>query len=104
MDTPDESLDVFLEKNSDGRRLADFVQFMGIDKIGYQGQKFDEKDFKKISNLRKKYPDVTISVDGGVNFDNYKDLVKAGANKLISGSAIYESENIAESIKLMQEA
>ena len=102
VNTSDEALDEFLKPNTTGRTLADFVQFMGIDKIGYQGQKFDEKDFKKISDLRKKYPDVIISVDGGVNFDNYKDLVKAGANKLISGSAIYESENIKEAVEKMK--
>ena len=102
VDTPDESLDVFLKKDDQGRRLVDFVQFMGIDKIGYQGQKFDEKDYNKISELRKKYPGLTISVDGGVNFDNYKELVKAGANKLISGSAIYESENIKQAVEEMR--
>jgi lipopolysaccharide export LptBFGC system permease protein LptF len=57
---------------------------------------------KKIKALRKKYLDLTISVDGGVNFDNYKKLVKAGANKLISGSAIYESENIKEAVEEMK--
>jgi ribulose-phosphate 3-epimerase len=104
IDTANEAMDEFLIKDPEGRRLADFVQFMGIDKIGYQGQEFDEEVIKKIKDLRKKYPDVAISVDGGVNFDNYKNLVKAGANKLISGSAIYESENIAEAIKDMQNA
>ena len=101
VNTPDEALYEFLESNAEGKRFADFVQFMGIDKIGYQGQEFDEKDYQKIKDLRNKYPSVTISVDGGVNFDNYKDLVKAGANKLISGSAIYESENIKEAVEEM---
>ncbi len=101
IDTDNKVLDGFLEKNSEGRRLADFVQFMGIDKIGYQGQEFDEEVYKKIKELRNKYSDVTISIDGGVNFDNYKELVKAGANKLISGSAIYESENIKQAVEEM---
>lgn len=101
IDTPNKVLYEFLEKNPEGRTLADFVQFMGIDKIGYQGQEFDEAVYEKISDLRKKYPSVTISVDGGVSFDNYKDLVKAGANKLISGSAIYESENIRQAVEEM---
>ena len=77
---------------------------MGIKKIGYQGQPFDEEVLKKIKDLRKKYPDITISVDGGVSFDNYKDLAKAGANKLISGSALYESENIKEAWEEMEKA
>jgi ribulose-phosphate 3-epimerase len=104
IDTPNKVLDVFLEKNSEGRALADFVQFMGIKKIGYQGQPFDDTVLEKIADLRKKYPTVTISVDGGVNFDTYKDLVEAGANKLISGSALYESDNIKEAWNEMKNA
>ncbi len=104
VNTPDKALYEFLESDAQGRRLVDFVQFMGIDKIGYQGQKFDEKVLERILEFREKYPTVTISVDGGVNFDNYKDLVKAGANKLISGSAIYESENIEQAVEEMQNA
>ena len=104
INTPNSVLDEFLEPNAQNRTLADFVQFMGIKRIGYQGEEFDEDVYEKISDLRKKYPDVVISVDGGVSFDNYKELVKAGANKLISGSALYESENMAEAVKQMQEA
>jgi len=104
INTPNEILFEFLEPNTAGRTLADFVQFMGIKKIGYQGQEFDDEVIEKIKDLRKKYPNVLISVDGGVNFDNYKDLVKVGANKLISGSAIYESENIKEAVEEMRNA
>jgi len=102
IDTPNEVLYEFLDKDVQGRTLADFIQFMGIKKIGYQGQEFDEEVYEKISDLRKKYPTTVISVDGGVNFDNYKDLIKAGANKLISGSAIYDSENIKEAVEEMR--
>ncbi len=101
IDTSNEVLNEFLEPNAQDKTLADFVQFMGIKKIGYQGQEFDEEVYEKISDLRKKYPNITISVDGGVSFDNYKYLVEAGANKLISGSAIYESENIKEAVEEM---
>jgi len=101
IDTPNDILKEFLEKNPEGRALADFVQFMGIKRIGYQGQEFDEEVYKKISDLRQKYPSVVIGIDGGVNFDNYKDLVKAGVDKLISGSAIYESEDIRQTVEEM---
>jgi ribulose-phosphate 3-epimerase len=103
IDTPNEELDVFLEQTPEGKTLIDFVQFMGIKKIGYQGQPFDEKVLDKIADLRKKYPSVLISVDGGVNFDTYQDLVEAGANKLISGSALYESENIKKAWEEMKQ-
>jgi ribulose-phosphate 3-epimerase len=102
IDTPNTVLDEFLKNEKGVQPLIDFVQFMGIDKIGFQGQEFDNKVLKKISDLRKKYKKLLISVDGGVNFDTYKDIEKAGANKLISGSAIYESDNIREAIEEMK--
>ena len=87
-----------MKPNFAGRSLADFVQFMGIKKIGYQGQEFDTEVLDKISDLRKNFPDTIISVDGGVNFENAQDIVEAGVNRLVSGSAIYESDNIREAI------
>jgi len=101
IDTPNTVLDEFLKADKDSGVLVDFVQFMGIKKIGYQGQEFDEEVLTKIKALRKKYPSVVISIDGGVNFDNNKTLIKVGANKLISGSAIFESENIKKAIEEM---
>jgi ribulose-phosphate 3-epimerase len=79
--------------------MVDFVQFMGIRNVGYQHQGFDEAIFEKIADLRQRYSGVIISVDGGVNFDNAGRLVESGVNRLISGSAIFESENIKETIE-----
>lgn len=92
--TPNEVLEEFLT----GEDKIDFVQFMGIAQIGYQGQSFDERVIPKIKALRAKYPDIMISVDGGVNFDSAPLLIKAGANRLVSGSAILNSENPREAI------
>jgi ribulose-phosphate 3-epimerase len=103
IETPNENLDDFMIKDEEGRYLVDFVQFMGIRKIGFQGQDFDEEILEKIKNFRKKYSDIIIGVDGAVNFDTYQDLVKAGANKLVSGSALYDSEDIKEAIEEMME-
>lgn len=77
----------------------DFVQFMGIEKIGFQGQSFDERVIGKIADLREKFPRVIISVDGGVNLETAVKLKEAGANRLVSGSAIFESNNIKDTIK-----
>ena len=77
----------------------DFVQCMGIAEIGYQGQDFDERVIKKVSSLRKSFPKLIISVDGGVDEDSAQILVEAGANRLVSGSAIFEMDDKAEAIK-----
>ena len=80
----------------------DFVQFMGIAKIGFQGQPFDERVLEKISDLRGKYPNVTISVDGGVGLENAPRLIAAGANRLVVGSAIFESNDVGETLAEFQ--
>ncbi|MBI2097364.1 MAG: hypothetical protein HYT46_00270 [Candidatus Vogelbacteria bacterium] len=67
------------------------VQLMAIAEIGEQGHPFDEHVFEKIDILRHGYPDVTIQVDGGVNFDNVEKLIAAGADNLIVGSAIWQN-------------
>ena len=100
--TPNEEIYKFLEPNESGRSLVDFVQFMGIRDIGYQGQYFDERVLGKIRELRQTHSDTIISIDGGVNFENVDDLVKAGVNRLVSGSAIFESDNISEAIERMK--
>lgn len=92
IDTPTQTIFPYVEK-------ADFVQFMGIDSIGAQGQEFDEKVVEKISDFRKKYPDMTVSVDGGVNLDNAGALIEAGASRLVIGSAIFGSDDIAGTIE-----
>ena len=59
---------------------------------------------EKIKVLRKKHPELVISVDGGVKLENVKELVKAGANRLVVGSAIFgdgsPKSNFKEFIKL----
>lgn len=81
---------------------AAFVQCMGIKKIGFQGQKFDEGAIERVKVLRKKFPELIISVDGGVSVENIRALVDAGADNLIVGSAIWESETPGETIKHFQ--
>ena len=87
IDTPNEKVEPFLED-------LDFVQFMGIARIGYQGEHFDERVLPKITDLRETHPDVTISVDGGVNMESAPRLIEAGADRLVVGSAIFESEDV----------
>lgn len=81
----------------------DVVQFMGIKKVGFQGEPFDDTVLARISRLREAYPDVTISVDGGVNLDNAQTILKAGADRLVVGSAIWKSENLVDTLRQFQE-
>ena len=74
---------------------------MGIDHIGFQGQNFDKKVIDKIKTTKAKYPSIPISVDGGVSLETAPELIAAGADRLIVGSAIFDSDNaIAAVMKL----
>ena len=92
IDTPIESIFSFLDR-------IDFVQFMGIDVIGKQGNSFDEKVLDKIRVLLEHAPGTIISVDGGVSLDTAPELIAAGVSRLVVGSAIFKSEDIGGTIK-----
>jgi ribulose-phosphate 3-epimerase len=68
-------------------------------KPGRGGQEFLRKTLNKVKSLRQKYPDIDIEVDGGINLKTAPLVIEAGANLLVSGSAIYNSHNIEEVIK-----
>lgn len=102
-ETPNEEIYNLLDSvNDEGAPSIDFVQFMGIENIGYQGEPFDERVFEKIRDLRERFPETIISVDGGVSLENAAELIEAGANRLVSGSAIFESGDIAGTIEVFQ--
>lgn len=96
METPIEKLEDLGDK-------LKVIQLMSIDKLGHYGAEFDEKIYDKLEALRERYPNVTINVDGGVNLDNAKKLVDAGANNLVVGSAIWSAPDIPIAIKKFQD-
>ncbi len=64
---------------------------------GFGGQKFIPEVIKKIKKLddlkREKNFKYDIEVDGGINFSNSKEVIKAGANILVSGTTIFKENN-----------
>lgn len=82
--------------------FVDFVQVMGIARIGYQGEPFDVRAIDRIRTLRGQFPELIISVDGGVNGETAPRLVEAGADRLVSGSYIFKSEHIGETIESLK--
>ena len=87
-------------KNFEG--LYDYVQVMGIDRIGRQGEPPDphHQEIKLVAQLRKKFPDLVIQVDGGAAA-HVRELALAGANRLVVGSAIVQAENPQEVYKTL---
>lgn len=73
--------------------LIDLVLIMSVEP-GKSGQKFMSIAIDKIKSL-KEYGDdkIIIEVDGGINLDNYKEVVSAGADFLVMGSAYYNAQD-----------
>ncbi len=85
--------------------IFDFVQVMGIDRVGFQGEAFNKRALYLVERLRRRYPNLQIQVDGAVGIDNAHALVKAGATRLIVGHAIFDADDPkAEMEKLTAEA
>jgi ribulose-phosphate 3-epimerase len=82
--------------------LVDFVQCMGIENIGFQGEPFDERVLTQIKSIREKYSEMKISVDGSVNENTAPLLVEAGVDRLIVGSFLMRSFDVRETIKELE--
>jgi len=80
--------------------ILDLVLVLGV-KPGWGGQKFQSKVLNKIKQIRQSFPQIDIEVDGGVNFDNAKEIIMAGANILAVGSMFKDLRNIKKLEKLI---
>lgn len=73
---------------------VDFVQVMGIENVGFQGEDFDDRALDQIKALKEKFEDLIISVDGAVTLETAPLLIEAGATRLVAGSAIFNTDDI----------
>ncbi len=80
----------------------DTIQCMGIAQVGFQGQQFDARVIDQIKKVKELYPDKHISVDGAVNTENASSLAHAGADTLVVGSAIFQSNDVEGTIQALQ--
>lgn len=99
---PGDSLDVLnynLEK-------LDLVLIMSVNP-GFGGQKFIPSVLRKIKEVKKLIEErnlkTLIEVDGGIKLDNAKEVLNAGADILVAGSAIFEKDKTRENIKAFKE-
>lgn len=97
--TPVSSLESYLAN-------IDAVLVMGVDP-GFGGQQFKPETLEKIKELTalrtKESLSFLIGVDGGVNPENAKSIVEAGADYLVVGSALFEYDNLQEGLGLFWE-
>lgn len=81
---------------------VDYVLLMSVNP-GFGGQKFIPSSLDKMRRLRDlirmKFSPARIEIDGGIGPDNAAEVVAAGAEILVAGSAIFGAENPAEALK-----
>ena len=100
---PQTKIDVIL----DDLNQIDLVLIMSVNP-GFGGQKFMPEVLNKIKELKKiqkeKKLDFDIEIDGGIDFNNSKIAIEAGANILVSGTTIFKSNNgdIKKNIELLK--
>lgn len=81
---------------------ADMVLIMTVEP-GFGGQKFISGMLPKIEKLSKIY-DGDIEVDGGINVNSAKKVIKAGANILVAGTSVFKAKSIKKAIKSLKTA
>lgn len=97
-DTPVSDLEPYIEK-------VDMVLIMSVHP-GFGGQKFIPTSLDKIRELKnmvdEKGLQIDIQVDGGVGVGNVEDVLKAGANVIVAGSAVFGKETAKNTRDMME--
>lgn len=77
--------------------VLDFVLVMSVNP-GFGGQKFIPSVLSKIDQIKKRYPDILVEIDGGVSLDNVNTILDHGADILVAGSSIFKDNGSSDSI------
>ena len=84
----------------------DLVCVMSVNP-GFGGQKFIENTYTKVAALKKliteKKSKALIEIDGGVDLNNYKKLLAAGADVLVAGNTVFGSANPTQTITQLKQ-
>jgi pentose-5-phosphate-3-epimerase len=75
-----------------------FVQLMGINKIGAQGQPFDDRVLSRIEYVRRNARGIPIQIDGSMNPETIFLVKRSGAAGVVIGSYIFSNRNIRKTI------
>ena len=96
--TPETVLEYVMDK-------LDLILVMSVNP-GFGGQSFIPSSLDKIKRIRQMIGDrpIELEVDGGVNTDTITDVVAAGANVLVAGSAVFKGDDYAKTIGALRDA
>jgi ribulose-phosphate 3-epimerase len=97
-------LETPIEAIEEHSKNIETVLLMSIAKIGVQGEKFDEKVYEKIEQVKKKYPRLPIAIDGGIKLEHLKNLAKLGVNRAVVGSAFWKFSDVKATLASFRQA
>jgi ribulose-phosphate 3-epimerase len=100
--TPVDVLWPILE-DADASARPDMVLVMTVEP-GFGGQKFMPDMMPKVEELRRRYPEMNIEVDGGLGEGTIDTAAEAGANVIVAGSAVFGAKDPGEVVKKLREA
>ena len=66
---------------------------------GFGGQKLIPQTLDKVRVIRSRYPELDIQVDGGVNSETLPEVLEAGANVIVMGTAFFRAEDPSKLVK-----
>jgi len=88
-------------------RFADYVLLMSVNP-GFGGQKFIPESLEKLRRLRRMIDErglkTRIEIDGGIDADNIAEVAAAGAEIIVSGSAIFGADDPGVALRRLREA
>jgi ribulose-phosphate 3-epimerase len=88
-------------------RFADYVLLMSVNP-GFGGQKFIPQSLDKLRRLRRMINErglrIRIEIDGGIDADNIAEVAAAGAEIIVSGSAIFGADDPGTALRQLREA
>ena len=94
--TPVESVFQYLEKG-----LADEVLIMSVNP-GFGGQKYIADAETKVAAVRRRWPEMLISIDGGIDLETVKPAAAHGANLFVAGTSLFKAPDMKTAVAQMR--
>ena len=94
--TPVESIFNCVEKG-----LVDEVLIMSVNP-GFGGQKYIAAAEAKVAEIRRRWPDILISIDGGIDLETVKPAAAHGANLFVAGTSLFKAADMKTAVAQMR--
>ncbi len=81
--------------------LVDEVLIMSVNP-GFSGQSYISDAEAKVAEIRRRNPELPISIDGGIDLETVKPAAAHGANLFVAGTSLFKAPNMKEAISAMR--